>query len=360
MNVRWLACWLSGTVVAACSLFAPNEADLSGGHGSGGASGLGGSGHAGAAGEGGSSGGPGGSAAAGGGSSGAAGASGGAGAGGMPSAPCDCARVHAIGECVEEQCVFTECAPGWVDENELLGDGCERPDVPQGSLLLWLSADSGVSADAAGRVSSWRDRGPSAVDVTAPSDAARPTLVTTPRGPMLQFDGSSALAISPLPAFTTVSLFIVAEVEEESACSTLVHFSNRTGDVPTDDVDLMRHHGALDYQVGGVYLDAQNSIELGRAYVMSATHRFDGELASVFRDGGNVGDGAIPLPSDVVREFGFIGSQHRTLAPADDGHCGPLAGRVAEVLVFAPFLLYADRVRVHDYLLSKWQITPAD
>src|SRR5262249_53281345 len=87
--------------------------------------------------------------------------------------------------------------------------------VPTGGLSLWLRADSGVTAGADGKVSSWAVEG-SSVKATADSPEKQPALVQNAIAgkPAIHFDGGTQmleanLNIDPAatPELTVISVF---------------------------------------------------------------------------------------------------------------------------------------------------------
>src|SRR6266513_3797597 len=87
--------------------------------------------------------------------------------------------------------------------------------VPTNGLSLWLRADAGVTAGAAGKVSSWANEG-SPVKATAGLPEARPALTQNAIGgkPAIHFDGGTNmleanLDIDPAvsPEWTVISVF---------------------------------------------------------------------------------------------------------------------------------------------------------
>lgn len=268
-----------------------------------------------------------------------------------------CNPANAEGVCQSGECALASCRVGFRDDNDTPGDGCEAPDVATEGLLLWLMADRGVTADAAGLVSAWQDQSPNQRQALAPSAAASPHRIAAPQERfLLEFDGNDELVLPALPAFSSLSFFAVVEAREGPNCPSLLHVSNRVNLDTEDEIEIGRHVGALYYEVGFEPLSGPNNGFLaGALQIASITHASADTTASLYLGGALVARGAVALPASVPRTANYIGNNHWDRV--QDGSCNPFLGRIGEMLLYARGMSDAEREVIEGYLAGKWGLS---
>jgi hypothetical protein len=270
-----------------------------------------------------------------------------------------CSLTNAESTCDGAACAISRCRIGFRDDNGMPADGCEAPDVAPTGLLLWFMADQGVTADAEELVSVWQDQSEGERLAVPPSAAASPHRVALSEQRFaLQFDGDDELALPALPAFDSLSFFVVVEVSDGPECPSFLHVSNRAGVNTENEIEIGRHElGALYYEVGSETLRGPR-LPPGALQLASIVHSAADMTASMYLDGALVARTAMLLPDAVQRTANYIGFNH--WSSVADGNCRPLLGSIAELMLFARGLSDAEREVIQGYLAGKWGLSIAE
>jgi hypothetical protein len=278
---------------------------------------------------------------------------------GGPSGSCGpCSLANAESACADAECVVSNCRLGFRDDNAVASDGCETPDVATAGLLLWLSADRGVTADAEGLLSAWQDQSEAQRPAIPPSAAASPHRVALDAERfVVEFDGNDELVLPGLPAFSSLSFFAVVAAREGPRCPSFLHISNRVNLDTENEIEIGRHEGALYYEVGSATLMASGAFPPEVLQIATVTHTAADATASLYLGGALVARGAVTLPDAVQRTANYIGFNHwdRPI----DGTCAPLLGRIGEMLLYARGMSDAERRVIEGYLADKWGLSLA-
>jgi hypothetical protein len=251
---------------------------------------------------------------------------------------------------------------------------CNRPEVPFDQLptavtglTLWLDPEIGVSLTPTLR---WSDRSPVHADATA-TGAATPSFVPAADCalPAFEFSGAGQFLTLPDGMQDVSHIFVVAEpraaLAAPSDASTpfsdlmpLVHFSNgsRINEIRYEVNAYQILYASFPsnsspYMVNPVGV-ANNYTGQMQLFEVRIPNQIPDNPISVahFKNGLSLGTaGAISSANTVMRMRSFIG--HTGIAGEPDFH-----GRVGEVLVYSHALLDAERTKVVDYLLAKWNL----
>jgi hypothetical protein len=235
-----------------------------------------------------------------------------------------------------------------IDEIELYAG---TPPVPMTGLSSWLAADRGVVTDGGGNVTTWTDQSGSGHNAVP---GAAPSLVL------------NALAGKPVVRFSnehlnihdTVSLgmqnsdyemFVVAR-SGSSAIQFLTAASHTAG-VGHYELHLNGAAGARFIPSG--WADPSRAADIGApgAYTNGQPHLFN---ARVEGDTGIIRVGGIDS-ADTVSSARSASGQWLTLGVRGNATY-PLAGDIAEVLIYNQPLTGAERVQVEKYLSRRWQM----
>lgn len=273
--------------------------------------------------------------------------------GGCPAPSCQtCALPRANAVCVSDRCEIASCQDGFRDANGLHEDGCERGDIAENGLTLWLMADRGVSATGA-QVYEWVDQSANRFVASQANLPASPKRVETTSGlAMLEFDGvdDHLQLLSGFSSFNGTAFFAVVEAFLNEGCAGILHFSN--GD-DGDDVEFGRHTpNLLYYEVVGEFLEGtRDGFASGRRLLVSIVQ----DLAGVTELRINTAidaKGTVNLPANVVRNRNFVGKDDYDECPTS------FHGRIGEIVFYSRFVDALEEQRVEHYLLSKWSIEP--
>ncbi len=221
----------------------------------------------------------------------------------------------------------------------------DQPVAPSG-LIVWLEANSGVTADGSGKVTAWADQTVFKNNANQGNSGNQPTLITSTGGlngnPVVRFDGSSSyLAIKDNP-----SLWPTGAV-------TIIALSQTYSNVQQDLVDRSLNYGAFDdywyapqysYELGTDsdnvergYVGTSGGSDLGgsagRAYQMSvSTMIYDGTNQTIYDGGTQQSSVAVTGTIDYNNP-----NEHDLYIGTHNGYFGLggyFNGDVAEVLVY--------------------------
>jgi hypothetical protein len=326
--------------VSACSLIAPNDAELVGGRSPADATG-------------------GAAAAAGGGASGSAGtpAQGGAGA------ASGSAGAGTAGSAGGAEGGLSGSSSG----DGQAGAGGASPPIPRDALLLWLRAETGTTEDGARGVSVWLDQSDAANDAHQTNAAARPQLIASGIGqlPALEFDGADDFLELPdgFADFSAgLSFFAVLEVGGElpvmGDCPAVLLLSNPplpgTSALASDWISLSRSSDDVRYHVTTNFLEASGALTLREPHVVSVVHTPD-RAVRMYLDGVRAATAeALPLPAVISRKDNMIA---KTKFWYDINRvCPTFTGRIGELILFQRALDAEERLEIEAYLAMKWQL----
>ncbi|HWA71340.1 MAG TPA: hypothetical protein VG937_03350 [Polyangiaceae bacterium] len=223
------------------------------------------------------------------------------------------------------------------------------PDIPEDGLVLWFTADRGVTETTTGFVSKWLDQSGNHQDAAQVAATARPRRVADEESglPMLEFDGtddSMALAEGFQDFSQGLSFFTIVRVNDGGGCSSIMQFSNGP---EVEDIDFGRNQGSIHYEVADRSVTGpSDTFATQQTTLLGWVHDAAGK-AELRIDAQFMTSEQVALPSVIPRAGNFIG---RSLY-AD---CHGLSGRVGEILMYARPLPSAERIRVEQYLGKKW------
>jgi len=224
-------------------------------------------------------------------------------------------------------------------------------------LALWLKADSGVVADAAGLVSEWDDQSGNANHATQPNGTdLMPTLITNGFNgkPTIRFDGVDdylVSASSPSLAITgDMSIYAVAKFVDFANYNSIV--GKTTGNLPASyDLYTVQDSGIVRFYRGngGNALGQVSGIgipSLGVPHLVCVTMR--GTAVSHFLDGQTNGTGVLATTLADNGDPLYTGSRGDLFTK--------MKGDFAEILIFGAALSDTDRTAIDGYLGSKYGI----
>jgi len=205
--------------------------------------------------------------------------------------------------------------------------------IEPGSLRLWLRADAGVTSDAAGRVSAWRDQS-GANDATQGLAANQPRLIVHPSNglPAMHFDGNDMVQFTT--RLTTIgTVFWV--IEEDLAATNDYRF-------PLHDASSSDFHGGNPQ----IWLSSATS-----SSILNGQTWLNGSLIN----------GLTTTRPKVMSVLSVVTSSPTGNLRADRFGSGNLAGRywwgnLAELVIYDKPLSPMQRKAVEDYLLNKYRL----
>ena len=223
-------------------------------------------------------------------------------------------------------------------------------DLPASGLRLWLKADTGITKDGSGLISSWEDRSGNGFDVGQGDGAKKPLLVSDAVNgePAIRFDGDNdylqtAGAITLLQGTANFSMFVVTK-------------PGATQKTHADIIDY--EHGSNISYVLQQLVDNTNQFGLANwqpltssAYQIHSGVYVNNTSYTSYLNGVNslqttdLNDISCPEP----RTF-TVGSKSLEAFPRQ------FNGDVAEVIVYNTPLSDSDRQRVESYLIAKYGI----
>jgi len=218
--------------------------------------------------------------------------------------------------------------------------------VPTTGLLLWLTADVGVS-QAGGSVSQWLDQSGNGNTVLQSTPASQPTFVasksTYGNQPVLQLIGSQWLKAGPLnngPASTPLTIYVVGESDNTSN----VVFVN--SDSPSMSIGSGASGGQVFYAFAGSVLN--------EAGVSSNS-------PSIVCGSFNAGSSAIYVNNSIIA----AGSGTTGTSAGFNGKLGigagftgsnSVTGFIAAVLIYSGLHTQAVRQRIFEYFGAKYSL----
>lgn len=255
-----------------------------------------------------------------------------------------------------ETCLSLTClvASGYVDD--------QRLPVAKG-LKLWLRADAGVTTNASGHVSLWRDQSGNGHDVSQANERLQPLWVTAAihGRPALRFaeDSLSNPKDNLVASGAPRTVVLVGDADDRKGVGGCL-FTFRRGIQGAVATAFMV---ALSPTQPGVYSDAiegPNNARLQRApgatvlkpFVATFAAAGTGHPIVVFLNG--VNEQAVHEGGAVSAEQGPAGF---TVGDRDDIFGAAWFGDIAEILVYDSLLPDTDRQQVEKYLGEKYNIT---
>ncbi|MBI4475023.1 MAG: hypothetical protein HY646_20315 [Acidobacteria bacterium] len=262
-------------------------------------------------------------------------------------------RVLLTGTCLSLTCMV---ASGHADD--------QRLTVAQG-LKLWLRADAGVTTNASGQVSLWKDQSGNGHDVSQSNDSLQPVWVSSAiQGkPALRFadDMLHNSKSSILASGSARTVIIVGDVDDQKGRGGCLFTFRRCtpGGITTAYMISFANVGANNLYVYTDGVEGANNARIPDAafsrvlkpFVASFGSAGAGKPLSVFLNG--VNQGAVHEGGSVNQETGPDGF---TVGDRDDLFGAAWPGDIAEILVYDSFLPETDRKQVEKYLGEKYNI----
>jgi hypothetical protein len=218
----------------------------------------------------------------------------------------------------------------------------EKPRPPSDGLVLWLTADQGVS-ESAGAVSVWADQSPGHSDALQTDANLRPTLDHGAFGGMgaITFDGQNDYM--KLPAgfadFTGgLSFFSTFTFQRNGTCSAFLEFSNGA---EIDDINFGSYGDNAAFEVLDGFSNA-GTLVAGSPQLYTVVQHAD-ESTTMRINGAGAWDGTIALPANILRQDGFVGN---TLY----GGCTVLGGNIGEILLYDRPVTDREMLDIEAYL----------
>jgi len=229
--------------------------------------------------------------------------------------------------------------------------------VPAYGLVLWLRADSGVTADATGKVSAWAIEG-SPLKATAAKPELQPSLVAADVGgkPAIHFDGEKNMLTTDLdinpsvaPQLTVISVF-KSDTDANTPLRKLyghddggydraAGLDNRASD-PNDNYVLFG--GSAD--VVGVF-----ALKANTPYLTVDSYDDAAKVMNVWVNGAAAKQNVQGQHDKGLTQF-FIGNTGTV-------YNENWKGSLSEMLVYARTLTDDERKKVEDYLAAKYGLT---
>ncbi|MBI2949467.1 MAG: hypothetical protein HYY23_17655 [Verrucomicrobia bacterium] len=224
-------------------------------------------------------------------------------------------------------------------------------------LQLWLKADAGVAANAAGAVTAWADQSGQANHAAQPDEAAAPKLVqgVLNNKPVIRFDGDNDF----LDVATATSLEIVGDIAsyfvvkfDDYATYRAVWGKTAVNIPASTDYYLLPSSGIVRaYRGSGVVsdigsVDSSTGIRAGTYVVLG--FEMAGTRLTHFLNGQDVGSGNITATLVDGGTALKIGSR--------DDLFTKMKGDIAELLIFDAALSANERASVVSYLQTKYGI----
>jgi hypothetical protein len=224
--------------------------------------------------------------------------------------------------------------------------------VPTSALELWLRADSGVTAGADGKVSSWAVEG-SPVKATANDPAKQPTLVPNAIGgkPAVHFDGGTNMLeaninIDPVaaPELTVISVF-TSETEAANPLRKL-YGADDGGYDRAAGLDDRGGEGNNYTIFGGNGVIGIFKLAANTPYLTVDSYSQTKKMLNVWVNGAAAKQNQAIDHGAALSKF-YIGGTGTV-------YHEPWLGNVAEMLVYHRVLTDDERKKVEDYLAAKY------
>lgn len=232
--------------------------------------------------------------------------------------------------------------------------GCHKKETaaagpPSQGRELWLRADSGVTADASGKVSAW-DGAP--LKATAPKPEQQPTLVQNAIGgkPAVHFDGNDNMLVVPLDINPSVSpqLTVITVFSSDTAAPELRKLYGHD-DGGYDRVAGLDSRGGDDnYVVFGGNADVVGIFKLQekRPYVTVESYDDAKKVLNTWVNGAPAKQNVASEHDKGLKEF-YVGGTGTV-------YHEQWMGNIAEMLVYGRTLTDGERRNVEDYLAAKY------
>lgn len=224
--------------------------------------------------------------------------------------------------------------------------------VPTSGLELWLRGDYGVTADAAGKVTSWAVEG-SSLKAVAKDPAEWPALVAKAINgkPAVRFDGDHNMLQVPMSIDAAVSpeLTVISVWSSATAATTTLRKLYGADDGGYDraaGIDSRASDGNYAVFAGsggvvGVFTFAANTPNL-------TIENYANKKLNTWVNGA-VAKASVDAEYDSMPDHFFIGGTGHT-------YTEPWQGDLAEILVYKRTLTEDERKKVEDYLGAKYGI----
>jgi len=225
------------------------------------------------------------------------------------------------------------------------GGSAGVPNIPTGSLVLWLDATRGIT-DESGKVTRWADQSGSTFDATQTNAASQPKIGSD--GGVL-FDGIDDYLA--LPGITSVfangiSIFVVVSRDTGTTCSPILHMS--TGP-ELDDISLQGEpNDSVNYEVyNSTAPSAQGALPSAKKRsLIRVTQSLNSAhvLVNSLPAGQN---SAMEMPTIITRTQSFVG---KGLYEA----CSTWPGEMYELLLYDREVNVNEIGAIESYLKAKW------
>jgi len=243
------------------------------------------------------------------------------------------------------------------------GGGSFDPSQLSG-LALWLKADTGVTLDGSGNVSSWADQSGNGRNATQTDAAKRPTVTSGGVNglPSLVFSGAQTLLGSGALLANGVTAFIVAKYNSASGRSAICNLGTQNASSPSRifaiEQNTFLSAGKLGLYTSSNSFDSSFQSSANQVRVTVASDLVSGSSVpstTVYRvnganqtltstSGGTLYDFNIRLGTNWL--IGDIGSG-----------VGYFSGKLSEIIVFDKKLSHSEILQVEDYLV-KYGVDP--
>jgi hypothetical protein len=220
---------------------------------------------------------------------------------------------------------------------------------PDGSLVLWLKADEGVSLDGQNRVKSWEDHSPAKHHASQEMFEARPVLVNDAirRQPAIRFDGNGRF------------MHLAGEVLQSQQCTIIAVASDQVGDGPHRGI-FSNWNGSAGNSTTSIFLGTTRNgkVRLSDDFVTAPSLMQPGEPFLLTAVAGS--DGAmIYQGTDLLADKGSPVAQRNLKTPYVIGQQGNINGEywngdIAELLVYDRALDPSELEEAWGYLNGRY------
>jgi hypothetical protein len=234
--------------------------------------------------------------------------------------------------------------------------GTSSAPIPLDGLALWLRADSGVSTNSAGAVTSWADGSPNFNTVSQTDGTKAPALIANAINgkPALQFDGANDFLEAPASSSLAITgdlttLFVVNIDDYVTYRAIWAKTAGPGGNLPAPtDYYLLPSTGiprAFHGATGGFNsVDGTSPLPMGAFSV--AGWELAGTTLTHYLDGAENGSGETPSAGGDAGESLRIGTRGDNFTK--------LKGSLAELVIYNRALTDDERAQVTSYLQSKY------
>lgn len=202
-----------------------------------------------------------------------------------------------------------------------------------------------VTVDGGNNLSSWLDYSGNGRDIPQGTGSKQPvyTLNAFNTHPGIVFDGDDFLRNISFPNFSTITMFVVAELDAGDARQSLVEVSRGTSN--TGALFLI-FDGDTFFRINGIGNDVGFTDPLPSKHIFTGTG--DGTNIKLYADGVLKGTDTIAT---------LAGTQNQLdVGDLASGGEFPLIGTIAEIIIYDRALSDPEREAVEQYLSPKWTV----